>query len=137
MQVIISHYIYYTVIIIIYYIVWRYIKLIRWLFNLTRCRFNVIERLKIDQANMKLIRWDQFWSSVIKLVFWYRFPFPLYTWPIRIEANYARHFEVCLNSFQFKINESRFIALFVVSGSIKKLFSIDYVNIYIFSIFFQ
>ena len=36
-----------------------------------------------------------------------------------------------------KINESRYIALFVVSGSIKKLFSIDYVNIYIFSIFFQ
>ena len=29
-----------------------------------------------------------------------------------------------------KINESRYIALFVVSGSIKKLFSINYINIY-------
>ena len=35
-----------------------------------------------------------------------------------------------------KVNESRYIALFVVSGSIKKLFSIDYVNIYLFSIIF-
>ena len=33
---------------------------------------------------------------------------------------------------RLKINESRYIALFVVSGSIKKLFSIDYVNIYLF-----
>ena len=31
---------------------------------------------------------------------------------------------------QLKINEPRYIALFVVSGSIKKLFSIDCVNIY-------
>ena len=36
----------------------------------------------------------------------------------------------------FKINQSRYIALSVVSRSIKKLFSIDYVNIYFFSIFF-
>ena len=35
-------------------------------------------------------------------------------------------------TFVIKINESRYIALFVVSGSIKGLFSIDYVNIYIF-----
>ena len=34
-----------------------------------------------------------------------------------------------------KVNESQYIALLVVSISIKKLFSIDYVNIYIFSIF--
>ena len=34
-----------------------------------------------------------------------------------------------------KINESLYIALFVVSQSIKKLFSIDYVKIYLFSIF--
>ena len=39
-------------------------------------------------------------------------------------------------TFFFKINESRYIALFVVSGSIKKLFSINYVNIYLFSTFF-
>ena len=37
----------------------------------------------------------------------------------------------------FIVNESRYIALFVVSGSIKKLFSIDCVNIYIFYYFFQ
>ena len=37
--------------------------------------------------------------------------------------------------YLLKINESRYIALFVVSGSIKKLFSIDYVTIYLFSIF--
>ena len=36
-----------------------------------------------------------------------------------------------------KGNESRYIALFVVSGSIKKVFSIDCVNIYLFSIFFS
>ena len=34
-------------------------------------------------------------------------------------------------------NRSRYIALFVVSGSIKKIFLIDYVNIYLFSIFFS
>ena len=34
-----------------------------------------------------------------------------------------------------KVNESRYIALFLVSGSIKKLVSIDYLNTYIFSIF--
>ena len=39
--------------------------------------------------------------------------------------------------FFLKINESRYIALFVFSGSIKKLFAIDYVNIYLFSIFFS
>ena len=32
--------------------------------------------------------------------------------------------------FELKINESRYIALFMVSGSTKKLFSIDCVNIY-------
>ena len=36
-----------------------------------------------------------------------------------------------------KVNESRYIALFVVSGSINKLFSTDHVNIYLSSIFFQ
>ena len=47
----------------------------------------------------------------------------------------------------FKINESRYIALFAVTGCLKKLFSIDWVNIYfsqsvvsaniyLFSIFF-
>ena len=57
-----------------------------------------------------------------------------------------------LSSETIKINESQYIALFLVSGSIKKLFSIDWVmevydsvNIdfsqsivnYLFSIFFQ
>ena len=36
-----------------------------------------------------------------------------------------------------KVNESQYVALFVFSGSIKKIFSIDCVNIYIFSIFFS
>ena len=36
-----------------------------------------------------------------------------------------------------KVNESRYIALFVVSGSIKKLVLIDFVNTYLFSIFFS
>ena len=34
-----------------------------------------------------------------------------------------------LNKHIIKINESQYIALFVVSGSIKKLFSVDCVNI--------
>ena len=37
----------------------------------------------------------------------------------------------------FKVIESRYIALFVARGYIKKLFSIVCVNIYLFSIFFQ
>ena len=41
------------------------------------------------------------------------------------------------NVSNFTSNDSRYIALFAVSGSIKKLFSIDYVNIYIFLIFFS
>ena len=48
-----------------------------------------------------------------------------------LEQQRTNTFDIC-----FKINESPYIALFVVSGSIKKLFSIDYVNIYLFSIFF-
>ena len=36
-----------------------------------------------------------------------------------------------------KVNKSRYIVLFVVSRSIKKLFSINFVNIYLFSIFFS
>ena len=36
-----------------------------------------------------------------------------------------------------RINEVGYMALFVVNGSIKKLFSVDYVNIYLFSIFVQ
>ena len=41
------------------------------------------------------------------------------------------------SGIELKINEPRCIALFVVSGSIKKLLSIDYVNVYLFSIFFS
>ena len=36
-----------------------------------------------------------------------------------------------------KGNESRYISLFAVTESIKKLFSIDHVNIYLFSMFFS
>ena len=35
------------------------------------------------------------------------------------------------------MNESRYIALFVISGFIKKLFLIDYENIYLFPLFFS
>ena len=37
--------------------------------------------------------------------------------------------------FSAKVNESQYIAFFVFSGSIKKLFSIDCVNVYLFSVF--
>ena len=36
---------------------------------------------------------------------------------------------------QFKVNESWYIVLFVFRGATRKLFSIDYVNIYFYSIF--
>ena len=45
--------------------------------------------------------------------------------------------EIIENNVKIKFNESRYIALFVVSKSMKKLFSIYYVNIYLFSIFFS
>ena len=38
--------------------------------------------------------------------------------------------------YTLKINKSRYTALFVVNGSIKKHLSIDYGSIYLFSIFF-
>ena len=44
--------------------------------------------------------------------------------------------KVNASSNKFKMNESRYIPSFVASKSIEKLFSIDDVNIYIFSIFF-
>ena len=58
----------------------------------------------------------------------------------KIWANFIKTVSVKFVSCRnvcFKINESRYIVLFVVSGSIKKLISIDYVNIYLFSIFFS
>ena len=59
-----------------------------------------------------------------------------------------RNYFLKVSIYLLKVNESRYIALFVVSGSMKKLFSIDCVNIYfsksvvlaniyIFSIFFS
>ena len=45
--------------------------------------------------------------------------------------------KVNVRSNKFKMNESRNIPSFAASGSIEKLFSIDDVNIYISSIFFQ
>ena len=45
--------------------------------------------------------------------------------------------KVNASSNKFQMNESRYIPSFVASGSIEKLFSIDDVNIYIFSIFFS
>ena len=39
--------------------------------------------------------------------------------------------------WELKINDSRKIALIMASESIKKLFWIDYVNIYLFSIYFS
>ena len=45
---------------------------------------------------------------------------------------------ISLNSFDLllKVNKSRYIALFAVSRSIKQLFLIDFVNSYLFPIFF-
>ena len=43
----------------------------------------------------------------------------------------------CSIFISFKVSLSRYIALFGTSRSIKKLFSIDSVNIYLFSIFFS
>ena len=45
--------------------------------------------------------------------------------------------KVNASSNKFKMNESRYIPSFVASKSTEKLFSIDDVNIYIFSIFFS
>ena len=45
--------------------------------------------------------------------------------------------EIKLLNSSLQVNESRYVALFVFSGSIKKLFSIDCINIYLFSIFFS
>ena len=46
---------------------------------------------------------------------------------------------ISLNSFDLllKVNRSRYIALFAVSRSIKQLFLIDFVNSYLFPIFFS
>ena len=38
---------------------------------------------------------------------------------------------------ELRLNESRYVALYVVSGSIKKTFSVDFVNIYLFPIHFS
>ena len=53
------------------------------------------------------------------------------------KTDFYSHFEYNLLYFKFKVNESRYILLFVFSRSIKKLFSIDYVNIYLSSILFS
>ena len=50
--------------------------------------------------------------------------------------NLTERIETADIRISLKINESRYIALFVISGSVKKLFPIDYVNIYMFLIFF-
>ena len=42
-----------------------------------------------------------------------------------------------LKGIPIKVNESRYISLFVFSGSINKLFSIYCTNVYLFSIFFS
>ena len=46
-------------------------------------------------------------------------------------------FEKASSIEKFKVNESRYIALFVVSRSTKQLSSIDCVNIYLFLILFS
>ena len=45
--------------------------------------------------------------------------------------------KVFLEKSNVTVNESWYIVLFVISGSIKKLFSIDFINIYLFSRFFS
>ena len=48
-----------------------------------------------------------------------------------------RLYTIFIKICSLEINKSLYTALFVVSGSIKKLFSIDYVSICLFSIFFS
>ena len=70
-----------------------------------------------------------------------------WTYVSKLEYHKGRGLEERWNGRSCKINEPWYIALFVVSGSIKMLFSIDcvnvyfsqsiaFVNIYLFSIFF-
>ena len=64
-------------------------------------------------------------------------------WHVKL---YIQEPNVCFNNFvkqevklktKVKVTELRSIALFVVNGSIKKLLLIDFVDIYLFSIFFS
>ena len=49
----------------------------------------------------------------------------------------AKKYKTFKDAVEFKVNESRYIALFVFSESIKKLLSIDCVNTYLFSMVFS
>ena len=54
----------------------------------------------------------------------------------KLLKSYGTYRNIANIRLSLKINESRYIVLFVISGSVKKLFPIDYVNIYMFLIFF-
>ena len=54
----------------------------------------------------------------------------------KLLKSYGTYGNIANTRLSLKINESRYIVLFVISGSVKKLFPIDYVNIYMFLIFF-
>ena len=47
-----------------------------------------------------------------------------------------RNYQKTVGRIEVKVSESWHIALFVFSGSVKKLFSIHDVNVYVFSIYF-
>ena len=79
--------------------------------------------LTANVSEIKNMPWTKFKSAL----FW------MYFQTIRLILSGRAYF---LRS-KIKVNQSRYIALFVASGSIKKLFLIDYVNIYLFSIFFS
>ena len=59
------------------------------------------------------------------------FSYSLKIIPLPAKDIYRKNLIHKLESFT-KVNESRSIDLFVIIGSMEKLFSIDYVNIYIF-----
>ena len=54
----------------------------------------------------------------------------------KLLKSYGTYRNIANTRLSLKINESRYIVLFVISGSVKKLFPIDYVNMYMFLIFF-
>ena len=58
-------------------------------------------------------------------------------WKLYIQLNFNCQGLTFVFTHSVKVNKSRYIALFMVSGSIKKLFLIDFVNTYLFSIFFS
>ena len=85
----------------------------------------------------ELLLVNQAWRPATLLKKWFQHRcFPVNISKFLRTASLQNTSSGCYYIFYIKVNESRYIALFVVSESIKKLFLIDCVNIYLFSIFF-